>query len=149
MFCKVSNLLMIAKPCLRLVLTALFELRNTPGMDFTDKIVGELSKVVEPGKNTTINGIIDLTPVTQVIQNIQTKNFVYSGSLTTPPCSEGVTFIIPNLTFPLSINQFISLKKVIKFNSRYTQNKPGQQNLLRLPNECPLPENQDMKLAIQ
>ncbi|KAH6608242.1 hypothetical protein Trco_004555 [Trichoderma cornu-damae] len=57
--------------------------------------------------------------------------FTYSGSLTTPPCSEGVTWYVSSQ--PLQIDQatYGRVKDVVKFNSRYTQNEPGAVNLLQ------------------
>ncbi|KAH6971990.1 alpha carbonic anhydrase [Ilyonectria destructans] len=55
----------------------------------------------------------------------------YSGSLTTPPCSESVEWIIS--TKPLHIDEFTynKVKSVVNFNSRYTQNTLGGINLLQ------------------
>jgi carbonic anhydrase len=111
-----------------------------------DEIVAALPEVIEPDSSTIIKGSINLAPVIEVIQLNSTHNYVYSGSLTTPPCDEGVIFIIPNKTFPLSIEQFIWMKKVIKFNSRYTQNAPGKENLLLLPRKCVKSKNHNAKL---
>ncbi len=58
--------------------------------------------------------------------------YTYSGSLTTPPCSEGVTWLIATRTFSLSTQDYNALKKVVKFNSRFTQNRLGGQNLISL-----------------
>ena len=139
-------LLTIDKPSSRLVLTALFELSDASSLQFMDEIVAALPEVVEPDTSTRINGSINLAPIIEVMQHNSTHNYVYQGSLTTPPCDEGVTFIITNQTFPLSIKQFIEMKKVIKFNSRYTQNIPGDENLLLLPRKCINSENHDEKL---
>ena len=140
-------LLMIDNPSLRLVLTALFELNDSLSLEFIDKIVNTLP--IEPDKNTTINGFINLAPVIQVMQHNSTDNYVYQGSLTTPPCDEGVTFIIANQLFPITIEQFISIKHVIKFNSRYTQNTPGKENLLLLPRTCIKPKNSLKSFNVQ
>ena len=58
--------------------------------------------------------------------------YQYRGSLTTPPCAPGVSFLITNATLPLDVATFNMAKKVMKFNSRYTQNKPVDPNLLVL-----------------
>uniref|UniRef100_L2GBZ8 Carbonic anhydrase n=1 Tax=Colletotrichum fructicola (strain Nara gc5) TaxID=1213859 RepID=L2GBZ8_COLFN len=54
----------------------------------------------------------------------------YSGSLTTPPCTEGIAWNV--VAEPLTVDDvtFRAAKRVMKFNSRYTQNVPGQKNLL-------------------
>ena len=76
---------------------------RTPGLDFTDLVSG-----------VTNNTIIR-----------------YSGSLTTPPCSESVSWIISTKTLPIDEITFQKVKAVIKFNSRYTQNYLGGVNLLQ------------------
>ncbi|KAH0544377.1 hypothetical protein FGG08_001518 [Glutinoglossum americanum] len=58
--------------------------------------------------------------------------FHYTGSLTTPPCKEGLTFLVTTRPLLLDVKTYNSAKKVIKFNSRYTQNDLGQENLLKV-----------------
>ncbi|KAL6877731.1 alpha carbonic anhydrase [Trichoderma longibrachiatum] len=57
--------------------------------------------------------------------------FTYSGSLTTPPCSEGVTWYISSKPLQIDEATYHRVKDVIKFNSRYTQNALGETNLLQ------------------
>lgn len=56
--------------------------------------------------------------------------FQYSGSLTTPPCTEGLAWNVVRSPIHVDVSTFRRAKSVIKFNSRYTQNAPGQINLL-------------------
>lgn len=56
--------------------------------------------------------------------------FSYAGSLTTPPCDEGVDFNVVAEPVFVDVATFRAVKSVLKFNSRYTQNVPGQINLL-------------------
>jgi carbonic anhydrase len=45
----------------------------------------------------------------------------YPGSLTTPPCSEGVLWYILNKAIPISKKQVSQFKELIDFNSRPVQ----------------------------
>ena len=56
--------------------------------------------------------------------------FRYQGSLTTPPCTEGLEWIVSKEPLQVDIFLFNSLKKIMKFNSRYTQSAPGEANML-------------------
>ncbi|MDX1555561.1 MAG: carbonic anhydrase family protein [Xanthomonadales bacterium] len=49
-------------------------------------------------------------------------HFAYSGSLTTPPCSEGVSWIIMEQPLTMSIDQVMALKNAIGFEN----NRPVQ-----------------------
>ena len=59
------------------------------------------------------------------------KVYTYAGSLTTPPCSEGVTWYVTEESLYMSVSQFHAWKTIIKFNSRNTQNAPGMENLIQ------------------
>ncbi|KAK1768256.1 alpha carbonic anhydrase [Phialemonium atrogriseum] len=54
----------------------------------------------------------------------------YSGSLTTPPCSENVLWLVSTQKLQIRTATFEKARSVIGFNSRYPQNTPGQPNLL-------------------
>ncbi|PTB40182.1 hypothetical protein M441DRAFT_28045 [Trichoderma asperellum CBS 433.97] len=87
-----------------------------------------VEEIATPG-HTTETGPL----VFSALESHLTSNaiYTYSGSLTTPPCTEGVTWYISSQ--PLQIDQvtYGRVKEVIKFNARYTQNKLGGVNLLQ------------------
>lgn len=56
----------------------------------------------------------------------------YKGSLTTPPCTTGVEWDILSDPQYMSVEAFLVFKAIMKYNSRYTQNKPGKENLLQV-----------------
>jgi carbonic anhydrase len=96
-----------------------------------DCVTAGLRKIQTSGTNTTI-GCIDISPVTKVFLDPSQNDFAYTGSLTQPPCTEGVTWIVTEKIFPMTVHQLNALKGVLKFNSRYTQNKLGDGNLVQI-----------------
>lgn len=57
--------------------------------------------------------------------------YTYSGSLTTPPCTEQVSWFVSESPITIPAEQFTHLKRATGFNSRYTQGGRGEQNLLQ------------------
>lgn len=47
----------------------------------------------------------------------------YKGSLTTPPCTEEINWFVVEEPLNVSIEQYKQMKKIMKFNSRFTQNE--------------------------
>jgi len=99
------------------------------GLPFMDTILSGLPRIQQAGTNTTV-GKIDISPITHVIASC--LNYAYVGSLTQPPCTEGVNWVISNQTFPITVKQYLGLKRVLGFNARYTQNQLGDGNLLQI-----------------
>jgi carbonic anhydrase len=92
-------------------------------------LANESPKISTPGSLVTIEEL-DLKSVIDHLMGSPLRQ--YKGSLTTPPCKEGPTFLIAEEPLNIGPSPFKALKKVMKFNSRYTQNKIGKTNLLQL-----------------
>lgn len=90
--------------------------------------------ITTPGTKTAIPGGIDFTDVLAKISSSEILQ--YSGSLTTPPCAEGVTFLIVRDPLDISVADFNTIKGVIGFNARFIQNQLGQVNMLEVANRA-------------
>ncbi|KAH6620460.1 alpha carbonic anhydrase [Boeremia exigua] len=79
---------------------------------------------------TTIGDGLDFS---SVINKVATSDILqYSGSLTTPPCAEGVTFLIVKDPLDIGVADFNAIKSIVKFNSRFIQNTIGGENILEI-----------------
>lgn len=107
--------------------------------DFLTGTVKNLAEIAEPLTKTK-TGPLDFSSVIGAVSAQQL--YEYQGSLTTPPCAQGVTFLILSAPLPIDVKTFNALKKIIKYNSRPTQNIPGKQNILQIAsaNSTPPPE---------
>ena len=97
---------------------------TTPALN---TILRQAEKIKTNGQKTDIPNL-DFSSITVSLS----KNpvFRYQGSLTTPPCTEGLEWIVSKKPLTIDWMTFNSLKKILKFNSRFTQARPGQENLI-------------------
>ena len=113
-----------------LVIGALFQLtENATSTPLLTSVFPNLDRVVEPGTTTT-TGALDFTGLVDALH--AGPLYHYQGSLTAPPCADGVTWLVLAPPLPLNVWTFNALKGVMKFNARYTQNTLGRTNLLEL-----------------
>ncbi|CAN9153659.1 unnamed protein product [Alternaria alternata] len=112
------------------VIALMFEVSANDSASMIQSLSSSLSAITAPGTKTDISDGIDFTDVVSVLKtsDIQT----YSGSLTTPPCAEGVTFLIVKDPLPVNVEDFNAIKKIVKFNSRFIQNALGQNNMIEI-----------------
>lgn len=86
-----------------------------------------IANITQPG-TITQTGALDFAPFVAAI-NAQSLS-TYTGSLTTPPCAEGLQFFVTSQQLPINVATFNSIKSVVGFNARFVQAAPGKENLL-------------------
>jgi carbonic anhydrase len=87
------------------------------------------SAIAAPGAATQI-GPLNFGGLAALVARSAVYN--YAGSLTTPPCSEGVTWLVVATPVKLEERSFNIAKKVIRYNSRVEQNAPGAPNIIEV-----------------
>ncbi|KAK1989664.1 carbonic anhydrase [Colletotrichum falcatum] len=109
------------------VLGFLIEVDNSAPSGFLRSVFSRVQEVAAPG-STSETEPLSFCELKTVLQHSEV--YQYDGSLTTPPCTEGVAWNV--VAEPLRIDDvtYRAVKKILKFNARYTQNVPGQVNLL-------------------
>ncbi|KAG0244640.1 hypothetical protein BGW41_006879 [Actinomortierella wolfii] len=85
--------------------------KRPAGQDPT-KIKLPIKKIDLPGLAKATNGFSD--------------RWTYVGSLTTPPCTEGVAWNVIKKPLRLGLKQFDALVDIEGFNSRFIQDRPGK-----------------------
>ncbi|NQW19082.1 MAG: carbonic anhydrase family protein [Chloroflexi bacterium] len=75
------------------------------------------------GDEVTVDGLFDVNKVLPQDR----RTFRYPGSLTTPPCSEGVSWLLMKTPVSLSQAQVDEFKEHYFFNARYTQPLNGRE----------------------
>ncbi|KAG0641808.1 alpha carbonic anhydrase [Tuber brumale] len=76
---------------------------------------------------------VQMHSINNIVDNSRIRS--YPGSLTTPPCSEEVSWYVVEEPLGITVKQLNKMKKIMKFNSRVTQNdyaNPPRENLLAL-----------------
>jgi hypothetical protein len=121
-----------ADPTQIAVLALMFQVSAGESSSIIKSLASSVDTIRTPGTKVAIPSGIDFT---DVLSKISTSDILqYSGSLTTPPCAEGVTFMIVKDPLDISVADFNSIKSVVKFNSRFIQNGLGDVNMLEVGN---------------
>ena len=112
-----------------------------------ETVFSQLGEVQEAGSSTTVSQQSRHSGCVANAGNLQIPSldfaefrsqasaqsfFRYTGSLTTPPCSEGVEWYIASTPIPLSAATYLALKATTKTNNRFSQNVPLQPNVLSI-----------------
>ncbi|KAA8896166.1 alpha carbonic anhydrase [Sphaerosporella brunnea] len=111
------------------VVAVLFEIDAVDATQLLKAVTRNIDKIQRPGSKTETAGL-DFAELTAHLRNAPL--LTYQGSLTTPPCAEGLTFIVPQKPMPLDVDTYRKIKGTVKFNARYTQNEAGLENILEL-----------------
>jgi carbonic anhydrase len=92
-----------------------------------ETVFASVDAIAEPGTKTTTGPLI----MSEVANLVSSGNFqAYSGSLTTPPCSEEVSWMVATNKLTISLETYLRARTILGFNSRYPQSAPGEANLL-------------------
>jgi carbonic anhydrase len=112
------------------VVALMFQVAAGNSSSIISSLASSLPQISTPGSATSIKGGIDYTDVIAKIE--ESDVLQYSGSLTTPPCAEGVTFLVVKDPLDISVADYNAIKQIVKFNSRFIQNSLGQANMLEV-----------------
>lgn len=116
-----------ADPNALAVISVLFQLTTGASNPLLAGLQPHLAAIATPGTKTEIESL----DFASLIEHVQTTDlFQYTGSLTTPPCAEGVVFLVAKEPLDIDVNTFNEIKSIVKFNSRYSQNALGEENLV-------------------
>ncbi|KAM5526764.1 tat pathway signal sequence [Fusarium oxysporum f. sp. phaseoli] len=92
-------------------------------------VLGSVDKIATLGDVTHTEPLA----MSELVSLLSSGSFQsYSGSLTTPPCSDGVKWLVSNKKVSISTSTYLKARPVIGYNARFPQNAPGQENLLNL-----------------
>ncbi|KAK9761736.1 hypothetical protein K7432_013145, partial [Basidiobolus ranarum] len=88
-----------------------------------NKFISQLSNnrnIPTVAGQSAVIGSLDFQSLFNEIGNVD-EYWAYEGSLTTPPCTEGVRWAVARNVAQLSWRQLDTLRQVIKFNARFVQ----------------------------
>ncbi|KAF5660538.1 periplasmic alpha-carbonic [Fusarium heterosporum] len=92
-----------------------------------ETVFGSVGEISEPGTLTKTKSL----NMAELVNILAAGSFqTYEGSLTTPPCSEGVRWLVSDQKLSIKTSTFHSVQSVIGFNSRFPQGSLGEPNAL-------------------
>ncbi|KAK9420899.1 putative Alpha carbonic anhydrase [Seiridium unicorne] len=112
-----------------------FEIMATSAVPETDSIFSNMletvfqsiDEIATPGASVTTAPLV----FSEYVAALKAGSFqTYAGSLATPPCSEGVNWLVATQKLKISPAILHRVVNVVKFNARFTQNSLGSPNIL-------------------
>ncbi|KAF3912447.1 Nectarin-2 [Dactylellina cionopaga] len=104
---------------------------DTSENNVSDPLMSRLATLLQSIENPGDTVVATHVPLSGVRTGItNAKKFTYPGSLTTPPCSEGVTWYVSNTVLDISVSDYKAFKRVLGYNSRNLQADTGKQNVV-------------------
>ncbi|KAF4451530.1 hypothetical protein F53441_5487 [Fusarium austroafricanum] len=92
-----------------------------------ETVFGSVGEIAKPGTLTETKAL----NMAELVSTLAAGSFqTYEGSLTTPPCSEGVRWLVSDQKLSIKTSTFQSVRSVIGFNSRFPQGGLGEPNAL-------------------
>ncbi|KAK2768189.1 hypothetical protein FQN54_000041 [Arachnomyces sp. PD_36] len=114
----------------RLAVIAVFlQLNETAPIDGSHNVLAEVSRIPNLGDSIEIPDM-DLSALANLVSS--SEFYTYSGSLTTPPCAEGVDWYISGTTIPLHLQLYNDLKAVVGTNNRHIQSPGCGENIIKV-----------------
>jgi carbonic anhydrase len=99
----------------------------TSSSNLLETVFGSVGEIAEPGTLTKTKSL----NMAELVSTLAAGSFqTYEGSLTTPPCSEGVRWLVSDQKLAIKTSTFNSVRDVIGFNSRFPQGALGEPNAL-------------------
>ncbi|KAF4453646.1 carbonic anhydrase [Fusarium austroafricanum] len=93
------------------------------------KVLNSVDKIAHLGQTTHIKNL----KMSEIVSLLNDGDFQsYSGSLTTPPCSEDVKWFVSTQKVSIPTRTYLKARSVIGYNARFPQNVPGEENILSL-----------------
>ncbi|KAJ4267134.1 hypothetical protein NW762_003233 [Fusarium torreyae] len=92
-------------------------------------VLNSVDKIATLGKTTHTKPL----KMSEIVSLLKSGSFQsYSGSLTTPPCSEGVKWLVSTKKVSIPTSTYLKARSVIGYNARFPQNVPGEENIMSL-----------------
>ncbi|KAH8887624.1 carbonic anhydrase [Thozetella sp. PMI_491] len=114
-------------PGMKIMPTTPMENNGSARSVMLETLLSSVEEIAVPGTKVTSKPLV----FSELVNTLKQGSFqIYSGSLTTPPCSEGVSWNVATQKLEIPVTTFEKIRNVVKFNSRFPQSTLGEANAL-------------------